>query len=192
MNHTLTPLEPPYAPEIAELLERYPRGRDGYIIRLFRVFANSTRFLGSKCATNLLDRDSPLTLREREIVILRVTANRDCEYEWGVHVATFAAAADLTEAQVAATRLAASDAPCWSPGERLLLDCVDQLCHSATLSDETRQRFQQHWTAEQQLEIFALCGNYHLISCVANVSRVAREADSPRFPPPAEPADAAR
>lgn len=53
-----------------------------YLLQLFRVFANSPRFL-KKGALNLLDKDSPLTLRQREIVILRVCANNDCEYEWG-------------------------------------------------------------------------------------------------------------
>ncbi|GAA3246389.1 carboxymuconolactone decarboxylase family protein [Dactylosporangium siamense] len=31
-----------------------------------------------------------LTLREREIVILRTCARRGCEYEWGAHVLVFA------------------------------------------------------------------------------------------------------
>src|SRR4051812_29406070 len=44
---------------------------------------------------SLLDR-GPLSLREREIVIDRTCALNGCEYEWGVHVATFSDAAHLT------------------------------------------------------------------------------------------------
>ena len=45
----------------------------------------------------------PLSLREREIVIDRTCALTGCEYEWGVHVAIFAGAAELTEEQIRAT-----------------------------------------------------------------------------------------
>ena len=56
----------------------------------------------------------PLSLREREIVIDRTCALTGCEYEWGVHVNAFAAAAGLTEAQIRATVLGQADAACWS------------------------------------------------------------------------------
>lgn len=87
MTQSLTPIEEPFSPEIAEILKSYLK-RDGYILKLFRVFANSTCFL-RKGTVNLLDKESPLPMRLREIVILRVTANKDCECEWGVHVTAF-------------------------------------------------------------------------------------------------------
>jgi alkylhydroperoxidase family enzyme len=59
-------------------------------------------------AGSLLDR-GPLSLREREIVIDRTCALTGCEYEWGVHVATFADAAHLTAEQVRATVLDGAD-----------------------------------------------------------------------------------
>ena len=181
MKHHLLPLEPPYPEEISTLFEKYPRGEDGYLLRLFRVFANSLRFLGGKGALNLLDGQSPLTLRERELVILRVTANNRCEYEWGVHVSIFAEAAGFTAAQVAATCSIDSVEGCWNDDESLLIACVDQLCARATLDNEKLEKFQSRWTQEQQLEILALCGNYHLISFVANTARLENEAFGARF-----------
>jgi len=177
----LKPIATPFPPEVAEAFERYPKGPDGYIIQLFRVFANSRRFLNGKGVVNLLDRDSPLALREREIVILRVTANLDCEYEWGVHVSTFANAARLTAAEVAATRQPVLHAT-WNGREALLLHCVDQLCSEGRIGDEAYPRFQATWTLEQQLEILALCGNYHLVSFVANTARLEPEPGAARFP----------
>jgi alkylhydroperoxidase family enzyme len=182
MKQELKPIEPPFPPEVAKIFERYPQDRDGYIIKLFRVFANSSRFLTSKGVTNLLDADSPLKLREREIIILRVTANRDCEYEWGVHVTAFSTAAGLTEEQTSATRLEPDDAECWTHKERLLIRCVDELCQHATILDDTYEQFQVHWDLIQQLEIIALCGNYHTISLVANASRLTPEDTGARFP----------
>lgn len=182
MSHVLAPLEPPFDPAIARALDQYPQAGDGYILRLFRVFANSRRFLTSKGPRNLLDDESPLSLREREIVILRVTANLDCEYEWGVHVKAFSRAARFTEEQIAATRIGENGSDCWSSEERLLIECVDQLCADGTIGDGVYERFQQPWDLDQQLEILALCGHYHLISFVANTSRIGNEPTAPRFP----------
>jgi len=88
MKNVLSPLEAPYSEEIAAALAQYPQ-RDGYVLSLFRVFANSARFL-KKGVLNLLDKGSPICLMQRELIILRICANNHCEYEWGVHVSAFA------------------------------------------------------------------------------------------------------
>jgi alkylhydroperoxidase family enzyme len=180
MTQRLQPLEPPYPPEIEAILARYPQ-RGGYLLTLFRTFANSRRFL-EKGVANLLDEASPLSLRQREVVILRVTANLDCEYEWGVHVAAFARQAGLSEQQIAATRGGDASAPCWSPEEQLLLRTVDDICTEGRVSDAILPAFQETWSLEQQLEILALCGAYHTVSFVANTARLAPEPFGARFP----------
>lgn len=180
MSNRLAPLDPPYAPEIETQLARYPR-QDGYLITLFRTFANSVRFL-QRGVPNLLDKESPLALRDREIVILRVTAHYDCEYEWGVHVAIFGRAAKLTEEQVSATRLLGPDAPVWSEREQRLIAAVDEFCRSGVLSGDRLDAFTEDWSKAQQLEIIALCGAYHTISLVANAACLAPEPFAARFP----------
>jgi alkylhydroperoxidase family enzyme len=180
MSNRLQPLAEPWPPAIAEALALYP-AQDGYILQLFRTFANSLRFL-KKAVPNLLDKASPLPLRIREIIILRVTANRNCEYEWGVHVTIFAAAARLTPAQVAASRAPAIDPALWSEAEAGLLAALDQLCSTGRLDDRVQDRFEADWTLEQQLEILALAGTYHTISFVANVARLPGEPFGARFP----------
>jgi hypothetical protein len=114
MTNQLAPLPELWPEDISRLLANYPSS-DGYILSLFRTFANSKRFL-QKAVPNLLDRDSPLPLRIREIVILRVTANLCCAYEWGVHVAIFANAAKFTPEQIAATTRPTIDETLWGPG----------------------------------------------------------------------------
>ena len=178
MENPLTPLEPPYTPKVEELLSAYPK-QDGYLLALFRTFANSERFL-RKGVPNLLDKDSPLDLRTREIVILRTTAKRACEYEWGVHVAIFAKAARISAAQIKATRT--HDLACWSEAEQRLISVVDQLCDQGTLDDRTLGRFQTDWSSAEQLEIMALVGTYSTISFVANVARLPPEPFAAKFP----------
>ena len=180
MRNILGPLDRPMRPEIEAILKNYPQ-QDGYLLTLFRTFANSERFL-QKAVPNLLDKESPLSLRQREIVILRTTANRNCEYEWGVHVAIFAQAAGFSDAQIAATRYPAEDRGLWDAHEHLLIRCVDQLCEKGTVEDTDLCHFQEIWSLEQQLEIMALCGTYHTVSFVANTARLAGEDFGARFP----------
>jgi len=182
MRNQLKPIEPPYEPETATILEGYPKGLDGYLLKLFRLFANSTRFLAGKGVINFLDKDSPLSLREREIVILRTTANKNCEYEWGVHVTAFAGAAKLPAEQIKASKLSAPNAACWNSKEQGLLACIDDLCATGTISDENLISFQESWSLAQQLEILAVCGNYHTVSFVANSSRLPLEDGMASFP----------
>jgi alkylhydroperoxidase family enzyme len=180
MTNTLKPLDEPYSDEVAAILSKFPQ-RNGYILKLFRLFANSSRFL-KKGVIDLLDKESPLSMRQREIVILRVTANLNCEYEWGVHITAFAAHVNLSEEQIHATKLGQPDASCWEDEETTLLMVVDDLCQGAKITTQTYQQFSAQFTKEQQLEVMALCGNYHTVSFVANSANLEGEAFGASFP----------
>lgn len=177
----LTPVEPPYTSDVGAMLAKYPRAGDE-ILTLFRVFARSERFLGGKGVVNLLDRDSPLALAERELVILRVTANFGCEYEWGVHVTGFAKVAGFDDDQVSATCRREIETSRWSSEQVLLLQVVDALCDNAVLPAELQDAFSRAFDVDAQLEIMALVGNYHTISCVARVAGLSPEPWAARFP----------
>jgi alkylhydroperoxidase family enzyme len=180
MTYPLKPIEQPYSPEVEGILAQYP-SRDGQILNVFRVFANSVRFL-RKGMPNLLDKASPLPMRERELVILRVCANNGCEYEWGVHVTAFSQHVGLSQVQVDATVRAGVETSNWSAEECLLLTVVDELCESGAMSPATLSEFRDRWNQEQQLEIFALCGAYHTVSFVANNSELSPESYGALFP----------
>jgi alkylhydroperoxidase family enzyme len=180
VSNQLAALEPPFDDEVASVLSRYPQ-QDGYVLGLFRTFANSLRFL-KKGVPNLLDKESPLPLRAREIVILRVTANKSCEYEWGVHASIFANTAKLTPQQVTGTCQRHIDDNIWSLEEGNLLRAVDELSDTGKMQEQTLRTFQAAWTKEQQLEIFALCGTYSTISYVANHAALPLEPFAARFP----------
>jgi alkylhydroperoxidase family enzyme len=148
---------------------------------LFRVVAGSTRAWEKFRAGSLLDK-GPLSLREREIVIDRTCALTGCEYEWGVHVATFAAAAHLTDGQVRATVLGGADAPCWSAAEQALIAAVDALHRRATMSDAEFAALSAHYDEAQIFEIILLCGFYRTVSYLANGLDLPLEEKAARFP----------
>jgi alkylhydroperoxidase family enzyme len=175
----IAPLDPPYAPELQQQFDRIMQGAPPLV--LFRTIATSARAWEKFRAGSLLDR-GPLSLREREIVIDRTCALTKCEYEWGVHVATFAGPAHLTEEQVRATVLGAADAPCWSPAEQAMLAVVDALHHRATLSDAEVAALRAHYDDAKILEIMLLCGFYHTVSYIANGLALPLEEKGARFP----------
>src|SRR6201986_2402960 len=142
----VAPLEPPYAPETQGVFDRIMHGKPP--LMLFRVMASQPRAWDKFRAGGLLDRGL-LTLRQREIVIDRTCALNRCEYEWGVHIAFFAAKVKLTPRQIEAT-VDGGNAE-WGPDERLLLDVCDELDATRAISDTLWQRLSQHFTPEQIL-----------------------------------------
>jgi alkylhydroperoxidase family enzyme len=175
----IAPLEPPYAPDIKEQFDRIMRGAPP--LMLFRVMASNARAWEKFRAGSLLD-PGPLSLREREIVIDRTCALTACEYEWGVHVATFAAAAHLTDEQIRATVLDKPDAPCWSAAEQAMIAAVDALHDRATLSEAEFKALSAHYDGAQIFEIILLCGFYRTVSYLANGLALRLEAKAARFP----------
>lgn len=175
----VAPLEPPYAPDIQAQFDRIMRGAPP--LTLFRVMASQPRAWQKFTAGSLLD-PGPLSLREREIVIDRTCALNKCEYEWGVHVATFAEAAHLTEEEVRATVRGGADAPCWPEAERVLIAAVDALHRRATLSDAEFAALKAHYDEAKIFEIILLCGFYRTVSYLANALDLPLEESGARFP----------
>ncbi|HET7887942.1 MAG TPA: carboxymuconolactone decarboxylase family protein [Bradyrhizobium sp.] len=175
----IAPLEPPYAPEIQGQFDHIMRGAPP--LMLFRVIASQRRAWEKFTAAGLLDR-GPLSLRQREIAIDRTCALNACEYEWGVHVATFAQAARLIEAEIRATVREGADAACWSEAERALISAVDALHLRSTLSDDEFARLAAHYDEAQIFEIILLCGFYRTVSYLANGLRLPLEERAARFP----------
>jgi alkylhydroperoxidase family enzyme len=175
----ITPLEPPYAADLQASFDAITRGAPP--ILLFRTVAASGRAWDKFRGGSLLDR-GPLSLRERELVIDRVSALTGCEYEWGVHVAAFADAARLTPAEVEATATTGSAAEGWSDAERVLLQTVEALDARATLSGPEFQALSAHYDPAQILEVMLLCGFYRSVAYLANGLDLPLEDFGARFP----------
>ncbi|MDO8296566.1 MAG: carboxymuconolactone decarboxylase family protein [Caulobacter sp.] len=176
----IKPLSAPYPPEVQASFDAImPAGADPLL--LFRTLAASDRHWGRFRAASLLD-PGPLCLRAREIVIDRVCARAGSEYEWGVHVAIFAAAAGLTADQVRATVHGAPDDACWSPAERALVRAVDALHDRATLTHAEWSGLRAHFDDPQILEVLLLCGFYRTVAYLTNGLALTPEPGAARFP----------
>jgi hypothetical protein len=176
----LAPLAAPYPDDVAPLLESLRMGLPEPLA-LFRTLAHAPRVLGRIQAGGLLDR-GPVPLRLREIVILRTTARCGAGYEWGVHVAGFAAKALLTEEDVRATATLGARGHRWTEQEALAIELVDTLHDTAHVSDALYETLAAAFAPEVLVELIALVGFYHLISFQVNALRIAREAFAPALP----------
>ena len=173
----LAPLAPPYAPEIEALLAKMTPPSAPDVLALFRVFARhpamAERMMG--WGGFLLGKKASLPLRDREVVIDRVCALCGAEYEWGVHVAAFARAAELDEPQVRAIADPQGGLEPLTPRDRLLVRMVDELHATSNVGDALWQELAAQWSEEQLLELLLLAGWYRAISYVCNSARVPLE-----------------
>jgi len=167
----LAPLEPPYDPEIARTLERMMGGAGIEPLALFRTVAHNPHVLDKFRSTGsyLLNFGS-LEPIEREIVILRTCARNGSSYEWGVHVAVYAAAVGLSDEQVSATVTGLTDV--WDDRRVLLLRVADELHDTSTVSDELWTQLARHWDAGQIVEILAIAGQYRMVSYFTNALHI--------------------
>lgn len=175
----IQPIDPPFAPEIQAEFDKIMRGAPPLL--LFRTVARNPRVLQRWFAGGLLDKGS-ISLRDRELMILRTTALCGAEYEWGVHVASFGAKAQWTEEQLRSTVHGSSADPCWSEEERCVILLADQLHASNTVSDQAWQRIAASFSEEQVVELVTLAGMYHMVSFMVNAFGVQHEQFAPRFP----------
>jgi len=174
----MTPLEPPYPPDVQQQFDAVMRGRPPLL--LFRTIAASARHWRKFRGASLLDGEV-LSLRERELVIDRVTAKLGCEYEWGVHVTAFAKAASLTEGEIAGTLETPPWRGSWSESELALIVAVDALHERADLSDAEFRGLAAHFRPDQILEILLLAGFYRTVAYLANGLRLPLEQTAARF-----------
>lgn len=176
----MLPASPPYSANIQTELDKImPRGVEP--LYLFRVLARDERLFSRAFSGGLLDRGH-LSLREREIVILRVCANNRSEYEWGVHVTNFSARAGISPEQVVATTEATTELACWSERDRLLLRLCDELQGTTTVSDALWTAIASEWSEPARLELLMLTSYYRMISVLTNTLQMPLEAYGARFP----------
>lgn len=179
MSPRIAPAKPPHPPAVAQTLDRLKTPGDEPL-SLFRTLARDERLFARFTGGGLLD-PGHLTLREREIVIHRTCALNHCGYEWGVHAALFAQAAELDAEQLAATTTPGG-AACWPSREALLIAFCDAVHARADIDDALWARLAEAFPDEARIELMMLAGFYRTVSLLANGLRLEPEAFAAPFP----------
>ncbi len=176
----IAPADPPYPPEIQARFDALmPPGVAPLV--LFRTLARDQRLYARFAGGGLLDKGH-LTLRQREIVIDRVTARCGSEYEWGVHIAFFAKRVALDAAQQRSLVRGDATDPCWSAEDALLIRFCDALHAGCDIDDALWAELRAHFSEEAMLELLLLAGFYRTVSYLTNALRLPLEPYAARFP----------
>lgn len=118
-----------------------------------------------------------LPRRETEAVILRVSTLTGCTYE-NEHHRKLGRRAGLTAEQVEAVCSPEISGGDWTPRERVVLRCVDDLVTTGDLDDDAWERLRAELSEREALELIQLVGQYVMLSTTLRVLRVA--PDRPR------------
>ena len=120
-----------------------------------------------------------LTLRQRELVILRVAALRQCAYEWAQHVVV-ARDVGLTDDEI--TRVAwGPDAPFLDPFEAALIRAVDELVEDGAIGDTTWATLADELDRQQLIDLIFTVGSYHTLSMLMRSFDLALDDDLRSF-----------
>lgn len=174
----MAPAPQPLPADMQDAIDAIMRGAPPLL--LFTTMARDRRLFFKFFNSGLLDRGH-LAIRQREIVINRVTASCGAEYEWGVHVAAFADKAGLTEDQIASLLSGESADPCWDDDDRVLIDLVDNLHATCTVDGDLWGRLSRRFSDEAILELLMLAGTYRTVSYLVNGLALPLEPGARRF-----------
>jgi alkylhydroperoxidase family enzyme len=174
----LAPAPSPLPPDIQAAIDAIMRGNPPLV--LFTTLARDRRLFFKFFSSGMLDRGH-LSIREREIVIDRVTAACNAEYEWGVHVSAFAAKAGLSEDQIDSLTTGGPDDDCWAEEERTLIRLCDSLHDSCTVDDKLWNDLARSHSEEAIIELLMLAGVYRTVSYLVNGLRLPLEPNARRF-----------
>jgi AhpD family alkylhydroperoxidase len=103
-----------------------------------------------------------LSPRQRELLVLRVAARRECEYEWVQHV-VLAGDAGLSDDEVARAA-AGPDAEGWDEVDRALVQAVDDLLDHARVADATWAVLAGALDRQQLMDVVFTVGAYDLVA----------------------------
>lgn len=110
---------------------------------------------------------------ETELVILRVSALRNCQYERDHHERI--GKREGIDTQLLASIDAGPADPAWSERERALLAGVDRLVADKDLDDASWSELACHFRPAQLVELCLLVGQYEMLATTIHALRIQRD-----------------
>jgi alkylhydroperoxidase family enzyme len=119
--------------------------------------------------------NTTLSERQRELVIMRVAALRESNYEWAQHV-FIAQDAGLTDLEIGCIA-SGSHAPCWDVADAALLRAVDELDRDGTIGENTWTSLSAHLNTQQILDTIFTAGSYSMLATMVTSLGVSLDED---------------
>ncbi|MDR7166428.1 alkylhydroperoxidase family enzyme [Nocardia kruczakiae] len=105
---------------------------------------------------------STLGDRQRELLILRVAAVRQCDYEWAQH-AILAEIAGMPQAEIERVAAAVPDDE-WAAADRALLIATDELLSDGAVAARTWEILAAEFERNQLMDIVFTVGTYDMLA----------------------------
>ena len=124
---------------------------------------------------NHVVRNSSLSSRQRELLILRTACNCQADYEWEHHVER-GLKAGLNKNEIERVKQGPT-APGWTRIESVLLTAADDCHRDYHMSAETLKTAEQSFNKQQQLDIAVTVGMYMTLALIIKTWDVPMEDD---------------
>jgi alkylhydroperoxidase family enzyme len=118
---------------------------------------------------------STLSIRQRELLVLRVAALRDAAYEWAQHV-VLARDAGIDDDEIARV-VKGPDEPGWAPFDAAMVRAVDELLADAMITDDTWTVLAGELDEQQLMDLVFTVGAYDLLAMALRSFGVELDAD---------------
>jgi alkylhydroperoxidase family enzyme len=156
----IDPIPPPYSAEVQAQFDQLPPAWQPPFAH-FTVLARDPRLLSAYRQGSVAYLEpSHLTLRQREVFLLRVTGRCRNAFEWCLRVHYFADQAGITEPQLHASIHGNDDDACWETGDRGLIRLADELHDTASISDALWAQVRASFSEVAVLQLLLLAGHY--------------------------------
>jgi alkylhydroperoxidase family enzyme len=156
----IDPVTPPYSADAQAQFDLLPPSWQPPF-KHFTVLARDPRLLRAyRMGSVSYIEPSHLTIRQREVFLLRVTGRCRNACEWTLRVHYFADQARMTDAQLWASVHGKVDDPCWEPGENVLIRLADELHDTASIDDALWADVRAAFSEEAILQLILLAGHY--------------------------------
>lgn len=114
--------------------------------------------------------DGEMTIRDRELAILRIGWLSQAPFEWGSHVVI--AKRNGVTAEEIEWIIEGSSAEGWSAHDRAIVRAMEELHFDSMITDETWATLEQSYTDKQLMELVILAGQYKTVAYLQNSLRM--------------------
>jgi 4-carboxymuconolactone decarboxylase len=114
--------------------------------------------------------DCEMSIRERELAILRIAWLSQAPFEWGAHV-KIAKRNGVTSEEIERV-IEGSRAPDWSKADRAIVRAMEELHFSSMITDETWTDLRHCFSDKKLIELVILAGQYKTVAYYQNAFRL--------------------
>ena len=121
--------------------------------------------------------DGEMSIRDRELAVLRLAWLSQAPFEWGSHV--MIAKRNGVTAEEVLQLIEGSSAAGWSKRDRAIVRAIEELHFDSMITDETWADLQEFYNDKKQIELLILAGQYKTVAYYQNALRLPLPAGNP-------------